>query len=211
VKKLTINAIVTILFAGLFWAPGVVFGQDERAVDRPHRIGLIDMARVFKSYKKFEALRDELKGDLQKSEDKFKQMAEQIRREQNELKQYKEGTDEYTKTENLIVRHTTQAETYRKTTQRDLVRREAQIYKTIYLEVADAVQKYARLKNYTLVLRFSSDEVEASENPEDVMRGLNRQVVYYRPSDDITVAIVAFLNNRYQTASRAADTAPSRN
>jgi Skp family chaperone for outer membrane proteins len=210
VKNPSFKAIVFILTAGLFWAPGPVFGQSQ--ADGPQKTGLIDMARCFKNYKKFEALRDELKQDLQKSEDRFKQMAEQIRREQGELKQFKEGTPEYTNTENLIVKHSTQAETYRKTTQRDLVRREAQIYKTIYLEVADAVQKYARLKHYTLILRFSADELEVSENPEDVMRGLNKQVVYYRPSDDITVPIVTFLNSRYDQASRAADTgAPSRN
>ena len=39
------------------------------------------------------------------------------------------------------------------------------------------------------------------------MRGLNRQVVYYRPSEDITNAICEFLNRNTQrmTAAPAAD------
>jgi outer membrane protein len=212
VKRITVKAALFVLVTGLAWVPAAVLAE-ERAPDSPHRIALIDMARVFKNYKKFEALREELKGDLTKSEDKFKLMAEQIRKEQNELKGFKEGTEEYAQKEKQVLNHTTQAEAFRKTQQRDLIRREAQIYKTVYLEVADAVQKYASHFNYTLVLRFTSDDVEGTENPEEVMRGLNKQVVYYRPNDDITNKIVSFLNRNYQkTAAQPSDSAaPSRN
>jgi outer membrane protein len=200
-----------VLVTGLAWVPAAVRAEG-RPPESPHRIALIDMARVFKTYKKFENLREELKGDLTKSEDKFKQMAEQIRKEQSELKLMKEGSDEYAQKEKVVLGHTTQAETYRKSQQRDLIRREAQIYKTIYLEVADAVQKYASHFNYTLVLRFTSDDLDATENPEDVMRGLNKQVVYYRPNDDITNAIVRYLNSNYQrsAATPADSAAPAR-
>jgi outer membrane protein len=211
VKNLTVKASVFVLIAGLAWAPAAV-KADGRPPELPHRIALIDMARVFKNYKKFENLREELKGDLTKSEEKFKLMAEQIRKEQGELKLLKEGSDEYAQKEKVILTHTTQAEAFRKGQQRDLIRREAQIYKTIYLEVADAVQKYASHFNFTLVLRFSSDDVETQENPEEVMRGLNKQVVYYRPTDDITEKITRYLNSNYQrnAAQPAESGAPAR-
>jgi len=213
VKNLRLQASTIAVVAGLLMACGPVQGQAPNPADSPHRIALIDMARVFKQYKKFENLREELKAELQKSEEQFKGLAEQIRKQQNDLKGFKEGTDEFSRTEKNILALTTKAETYRKSAQRDLIRREAQIYKTVYLEVADVVQKYASHFNYTLVLRFSADDVEVSENPEDVMRGLNRQVVYYRPSDDITNAIVGYLNKHYQpqSASHSSDSAPSRN
>src|SRR5579859_2009519 len=93
VKKLVVKATVFVLFAGLV-SSAVVRGDGNPShqVDTsPHRIALIDMARVFKNYKKFEALRDELKGELTKSEEKFKLMTETIKKEQAELKGYKEG------------------------------------------------------------------------------------------------------------------------
>jgi len=205
VKRITVTATVFALMTALAWVPAAVLAQG-RAPDSPHRIALIDMARVFKNYKKFENLREELKAELTKSEEKFKAMAEQIRKEQADLKLLKEGTEEYAQKEKQVLQHTTQAEAFRKTQQRDLIRREAQIYKTVYLEVADAVQKYAVHFNYTLVLRFTSDDVDATENPEEVMRGLNKQVVYYRPNDDITNAITSFLNKTYgKLAAKPAD------
>jgi Skp family chaperone for outer membrane proteins len=208
VKKLVVKATVFVLFAGLV-SSAVVRGDGNAspAVEpSPHKIGLIDMARVFKSYKKFEAMRDELKGELTKSEEKFKAMTEQIKKETAELKGYKEGTEEYSRVEKTLLTHTTQAEAFRKGQQRDLIRKEAQIYKTIYLEVSDAVERYAQHFKFTLVLRFSADELNGQENPEDVMRGLNRQVVYYRPSEDITSAICTFLNNRYGRMAAAPPT-----
>jgi outer membrane protein len=130
-------------------------------------------------------------------------MTEAIKKEQVDLKQYKEGTEEYSRVEKSLLNHTTQAEAFRKSQQRDLIRKEAQIYKTIYLEVSDAVAKYADYYHFTLVLRFSADELSGDQNPEDVMRGLNRQVVYYRSNDDITNAICEFLNRRYQKMAAA--------
>lgn len=203
-KKLFVAATVLVVFTGLISSPSVRGDGTPRAVDNsPHRIALIDMARVFKNYKKFEAMREELKGELQKSEERFKGMAEIIKKEQAELKSYKEGSEEYSRVEKSLLTHTTQAESFRKSQQRELIRKEAQIYKTIYLEVSDAVEKYATHFNFTLVLRFSADDVNGQENPEEVMRGLNRQVVYYRPSEDITNAICEFLNRRYQRMAAA--------
>lgn len=218
-NKLIVNvsliaASVIVLLAGpaLVLAAGNGSSEGRRSADpTPHRIGLIDMARVFKQYKKFEALREELKGDLTKSEEKFKAMAQQIQKEQKELTTFKEGTEEYSKAEKALLNHTTMAETFRKSQQRDLIRREAAIYKQVYLEVADAVQRYASFYHYTLVLRFSSDEVSGTENAEDVMRGLNRQVVYYRPDDDLTNHIVGYLNKQYETTATHTDSkAPAR-
>jgi Skp family chaperone for outer membrane proteins len=206
VKNLVVKASVFVLVAGLVSA-GIVRGDGNpgHAADAgPHRIALIDMARVFKNYKKFEAMRDELKGELTKSEERFKLMTEAIKKETTDLKTYKEGTEEYSKIEKSLLTHTTQAEAFRKGQQRDLIRKEAQIYKTIYLEVSDAVEKYATYYHYTLVLRFSADELRGEENPEDVMRNLNRQVVYYRPENDITNAICTFLNKHYEKTASAA-------
>jgi Skp family chaperone for outer membrane proteins len=208
VKKLVINAAMFALFAGL--VPSAVVrgdGAAAPATDEPHKIALIDMARVFKQYKKFEALREDLKGELTKSEDRFKAMAEVIKKETVELKGFKEGSEEYARVEKSLLTHTSQTDAFRKSQQRELIRKEAQIYKQIYLEVSDAVEKYATHFHITLVLRFSAEDLGTEQNPEDVMRGLNRQVVYYRPSEDITNAICEFLNRKYQrmTAAPAAD------
>jgi hypothetical protein len=60
------------------------------------------------------------------------------------------------------------------------------------------------------VLRYSNDEVSSDDNPEETMRGLNKQVVYHQAKDDITKIITSTLNKRYdQTAAHTGDAAPA--
>ena len=45
----------------------------------PHKVALVDMAFVFKNYKKFEVLREDLKEEIQASEGEAKSRAEPCR------------------------------------------------------------------------------------------------------------------------------------
>ena len=127
----------------------------------------------------------------------------------------KEGTPEYTAIEQRIVQGATELETFRKVKQREFLRKEADIYRTVYLEVQGAVEKYARYYKYTLVMRFNRGTVQSAENPQEILQSMNRPVVYHRGEDDLTDPILSYLNGEYRktaggTAAPAANaTAPA--
>jgi len=196
VKKL----IVLLTVVGALGIISIASAQNAQpAQSIPHKVGLIDMARVFREYTKFSVLRDDLRAELRKSDEKAKSMALQINKVREEMKQFKQGSPEYIKRENELTRLTTEFETFRKQMQREFLRKEADIYKTIYLEVVDVVQKYAEYYNYTLVLRFNGEKLD-TDDPEKLIRGMNRQVIYYRAEDDITPSVIEYLNRRYEQA-----------
>jgi len=199
VKKLTLSiaAVSLLIVSPLAW--GQQAAPQQASQTHAAKVGLIDMARVFREYTKFSVLREDLKAEIQKADQQAKAMAVKIQKLQEEMKQFKPDSPEYTKREKELTRLTTEFETFRKTKQREFVRKEADIYKTIYLEVVDVVRKYAEYYNYTLVLRFNGDKLD-TDNPEKLIRGMNRQVVYYRAEDDITPAIIDYLNRRYEQA-----------
>lgn len=204
-KKLIALASVVVVVAGLTLA-NAARGQNQAAqADGPHKVGLIDMAHVFKNYKKFEAQREGLKAEIAKTDELAKQKAEQIKGLQAQLKDFKEGTPDYAAVEKQFLKATTEFEAFRKTQQREFLRKESTIYKNIYLEVSDVVQKYATKFEYTLVIRFNRDDSESSENPQEIMQRMNKQVVYHRTSDDITDSVLDYLNRSYErTAGGAA-------
>ncbi len=170
------------------------------AAAQVHKVGLIDMAYVFKNYKKFEAMREDLKVEISKSEEEAKEMATQIQAIQGKMKQLQEGSPEFTAMEKELASQSADFETFRRAAQRDFLKRESQIYHTVYMEATDAVKKYADYYKYTLVLRFSKDELD-KDNPQALIQGMNKQVVYYRESEDITQPVLDFLNRKYQGAS----------
>ena len=107
--------------------------------------------------------------------------------------------------EEQLVSRSTELETFRKVKQREFLRKEADIYKTVYLEVQDAVQKYAGYYKYTLIMRFNRDKVGSAENPQEIIQSMNRPVVFHRTQDDLTDPILRYLNDQYsKTAARPA-------
>jgi len=203
VKKLVVTFVALVSLA--VCVPAVQAQQQTGASSPPAKVGLIDMARVFREYTKFNVLREDLKSEIQKADEQAKAMAVKISKLQEEMKQFKQDSPEYAQREKELTRLTTEFETFRKQKQREFVRKEADIYKTIYLEVVDVVRKYAEYYNYTLVLRFNGDKLD-TDDPQQLIRGLNRQVVYYRAEDDITPAIIEYLNRRYQQAQAGSAT-----
>ena len=168
-----------------------------------HKVGLIDMAHVFKNYEKFTALREELKAEIQQSDTQAKAMAEKIQTVQKEMKDFKQGSPEYLAREKQLAQAASDFEAFRKVAQRDFLRKESRIYHTIYMEVTDTVKKYTKIYNYTLIMRFNRENLD-TDDPKKLIQGMNRQVVFHRADDDITLSVLDYLNRNYKNQGSTA-------
>lgn len=177
---------------------------------RPHQIGLIDMAYVFNNYEKFKALQEAVQADLKVAKDKAQATIDEMKR-LNELltsNTHKPTSPEYQKIEAEMIRLQTELEAYGRVTQSQNLKREAEIYKQVYLEVQDAIKIYAEYHGYTLIIRFDRENVADSTDPQQVLQRLTRQVVYHRQEDDLTNVILNHLNSTYAKASGRQATSP---
>lgn len=210
-KRFTLLSLCLGLTLSLIPATTFAQGQPGAAPQEKRTIGLIDMAFLFKEYKKFGDLREQLRADIKNSDEQAKVMGEQLQTLQRQLKDgtYKEGTPEYQQLESKLIAQSTQFETFRKTQQRDFLRRESKIYKDVYLEVVEAVGQYASYYKYDVIVRFSRDSVEETDNAQELIQNMNRQVVWHNNGIDITDAVLKYLNQRYTpVAANPAATAP---
>jgi len=203
VKRLTLTLAACLL------ATNLAFSQAPSAAPAapsPHKVGLIDMAHIFKNYDKFKALTESLQKEIEASDTDAKKMLEQLQAKQQLLTSgtLAEGSPDYAKAEAELLEMQTTLETFRRKAQRDFLRKEADVYKTVYMEVEDAVTRYARYYKYTLILRFNRQTVDSAENPRDVISGMNRQVVFHRSDEDITDPILSHLNGEWQKKRSAA-------
>jgi Skp family chaperone for outer membrane proteins len=203
VKRIIVSAFAIALLAGVLsvtrdaWSEPGSDAAKESQTDKPHKVGLIDMAFVFKKYRKFEMLREELKAKINKSEDEAKAMQAEMGDLQKKMKEFTEGTPEFTKIEKDLVQRMAGFEGFKRQMSREFLKEESQIYLQIYNEVSSAVEYYSKKNDYTLVMRFNKDELE-SENPQQMLQNMNRQVVYHREEDDITQKILDLLNKRLE-------------
>jgi Skp family chaperone for outer membrane proteins len=126
-------------------------------------------------------------------------MIEQVNAVNGELKEMSknQGSPAYAAKEKQLLALNSELESFRRNAQREMITKESQIYKQIYLEVSDAVEKYAYHYKYTLVLRFMRDELTEAVDPQEILARMNKQVVYYREEDDITESVLEYLNRQY--------------
>jgi Skp family chaperone for outer membrane proteins len=199
VKRFTLLSLCLGLTLSLIPNASFAQGQPPAAGEMKRTVGLIDMAHLFKEYKKFADLREQLRNDIKTADEQAKAMSEQLQALQRQLKDgtYKEGTPEYQQLESKLIAQSTQFEAFRKTQQRDFLRRESKIYKEVYIEVVDAVGQYASYYQYDVIIRFTREGVAETDNAQELIQNMNRQVVWHSKGIDITDAVLQYLNQRY--------------
>lgn len=194
-NRLIPTLVATILLAG----PVVVSQAQETKPDAlPHKIALVDISRVLKEYKKVDSLRTEIKGEITKSEQTRTGMLKQMQTLKGKLQapNIVQGSTKAVELEKQILKIEAEFNAFKKAERARILRLEAQLLKTIHGEIKAVVKRAAEAWNYTLVLRFNSDN-SSSTNPNTVVGQLQRQVVYYRTEDDITQPVVEYLNKQY--------------
>lgn len=196
--KKTVSVVALACCIGLT-APAM--GQTQpAAAAAPVKIGLVDMARVFKEYNKFEDMRASLKGEMEAALSEAKKIASDAEKVKEELKLLKPGSAEYVKREADLAQLSSDFETKRKLANVQYQRKEAEIFQDIYVDAVGVIKLYAEHFKYSMVMRFNSADLDKS-NPTSVVNGLNKLVIYHRPQDDITEAVIDYLNRKYTPAN----------
>ncbi len=156
-------------------------------------IAVVDIAYIFKTYQKFKQQTDEMKTRVQAAEADINKDQDGIKRKAEELRGYNSGSPDYKKAENDLVRMQADLQLKVSLQKKDFMEQEGKIYFNVSREVEDAVKQIAIKNGIVLVLRFNGDPVDGN-NREDILRDINKGIVYYDHNMDITPAVLVELN-----------------
>ena len=81
------------------------------------------------------------------------------------------------------------------TDQKEIRKRESQILWTVYYEVKTVTKRYCEQNRIDLVISFNGEPIDPAQ-PQQVVRGVSKPIVYHQPGIDITPHILASLNNQ---------------
>ena len=199
--RLAFLLVATILLAA---QPATILAQDANSASAPHKIALIDISKVLKNYKKVDALRAEIKAEIAKSEPHRTSIGKKLETLKKRLGSgsLEPGSAKAAELEQQADSLKAELVVFNKNERKRILRREAQLLKTIHGEIKGVVKRAADAWGYTLVLRFNSTSTEAT-TPNSVVGELQRQVVYHRAEDDITKPVIEFLNKQFLKQSPA--------
>jgi len=169
-------------------------------------IAVVDIAYVFKKHNRFDQEMKALKGRVEAAEADLKRMGDEIKKKQDQLKAYDQqktfppGSPEYKKLEEQILKDTGEFNLKRSLQGKEFMEQEGKLYYKVSLEIDDAVKLVATRNNIVLVLKFNGDDVDSNDR-NDILRGINKQIVYFDKNMDITPWVLQELNRSAPVAN----------
>jgi Skp family chaperone for outer membrane proteins len=156
-------------------------------------LAVVDVAYIFKNHTRFkqqmEAMKqkvDAAESELKRDQDDYKKMADQ-------LKTYQPGSPDYKKVEADMLKKQGDINLKVSLQKKDFMEQEGHIYFNVSREIDDAVKVLATKNNIVLVLRFNGDPVDPVDR-NDILRGINKPIVFYDQRMDITPYVLQDLN-----------------
>ncbi len=170
-------------------------------------VAVVDIPYVFKNYDRFKATSEGMKKEMETIDADVKAERANIAKTEQLRNTFNQGTAEYKKHDEELARMMAEFQLKTSKLQKDFMERQAKLYYQTYLEVVKAVNMYATSHNIGMVIRFNGEPVDPNRR-EDVMRDINKQVVYQN-GIDITPDVLTLLNRDVQPRTTAQPAQPT--
>jgi Skp family chaperone for outer membrane proteins len=182
----------SVLAVGL--TGSTALAQQGAQPQTPGGIALLDVSRVFKEHARFNAEMNGMKAEVQAAEAAMKSRADGLQQRVEELKELAPGSPAYKQLEEHLATERAKMQVNVQLQRKEFLQKEAKIYHMVYREVQQEVEYFANRYGISAVLRFSNDRANV-EQPDEVLRDINKSVVWFAPHLDITNDILRALNN----------------
>lgn len=165
-------------------------------------IAVVDLSHIFQHYDRLEELRQEVRESMEAAQSKAKDYVAKARTLDEQLKngEFEEGSPEQIEFEKKMIQLNSRYEAYKALTTKNLKKQEAECLRTAYVDVQQALDQFSEQNGYTLVLQINRDAM-TSDDPGKTGQKLGLPVFRNQGADDITDAVLAFLNSRHEAAA----------
>ena len=163
-------------------------------------VAVLDVAKVFKENRDFESKMQSIKSTADQLKASIQQKQEAIKQEAAGLQQYEVGSPERNQMEAELVQKQAKLRTEAHQAEVDLLSKEAGVYYQTYQQMQSILSSLSTEYGISLVLRFDSETVDAN-NRGEVIKGVNRAVVYQQGLDLTTMVIEKMSNNVAQSSN----------
>jgi Skp family chaperone for outer membrane proteins len=154
-------------------------------------VAVVDVSYIFKSYPKFTQQINVLKEEMKTADADLKTIVDRLTAKEQQRDTLKPGSPEFKQLDEELAREKADFSIKQGTVRRDFLEREARVYYSTYMEVANAIKFVAQQNNIGMVLRFNGDPIDPQQR-EDVMRAIMQPIVHQN-SIDITPDVLLVL------------------
>jgi Skp family chaperone for outer membrane proteins len=151
-------------------------------------VAIVDLGYLFKTNERFKQLTEAMRREVTAAETEIKGEAEGLRKMAEHMDDFRPGTPERAQLEEDVTKKDADMKLRMNLQKKKFMEQEAKIYYIVYKEILDHIKYHCDRTGITLVMRFNGDPIVQSD-PQEVIRELNKSVIHYDPSVDITPII----------------------
>ncbi|HEY2882851.1 MAG TPA: OmpH family outer membrane protein [Pirellulales bacterium] len=156
-------------------------------------IAVVDVAYIFKHYEKFKQQMEQMKARVDQAEQALKADADNLKKMADQQKQYTPGSDAYKKMEADMLKLQADWNVKKSLKGKEFMDQEGAVYFNVSREIDLVVKQLAVQNGVVLVLKFNGESVDPNDH-NDILRGINKPIVYYDARMDITPNVLDQLN-----------------
>jgi Skp family chaperone for outer membrane proteins len=155
-------------------------------------VALLDVVRVFNENADHASRMERIRQQAESVKAHVEAELEKIRIDAQPLQTMPQGTPERNALEGQLEQRQTGLKTQARQQEMDLLKEEATVYFQTWNRMQEVLTQVATQNKISLVLRFDSADIDA-ENRADVIKGVNRSVIYHDTSFDITGMVIELM------------------
>jgi Skp family chaperone for outer membrane proteins len=179
------------------------FGQAPSAgAPTGDRIAVIDVAYIFEHHPSFKQRISDVDAKMKVAEEEINKRREDLLNEASSLKNYDPKSTDYKQREEMVAAKESQLKLDFMRREKEFVELKAAIAFEAYQELRTVVKGFCESNRISMVIRCSREEMDPKK-PMTVSSGINKDVVYYSPTIDMTDPVL-----KYLTESRSATPTP---
>ncbi len=152
-------------------------------------IAIIDLPFILKNHGGFNQRLEELRHEAEAVENEFKAKRDAIQKLVVSMDDYQRGSPEFKKLEEDITKRQANLSVEINIAKKKFQETEARIYYEVYQQIVSEVRYYSEANRINLVLKFNGEEAN-KDNPEEIMREMQKMILYYNQAVDITPLIL---------------------
>ncbi|HBH54648.1 MAG TPA: hypothetical protein DDY91_22415 [Planctomycetaceae bacterium] len=187
----TLAVPLLALLLGYSWAQKPqVSGQEDRAkLD----IALVDMVKLFNADKDYTAQREELQKEVAEAQKTLQEKQQALLQLQEEGRKAKPNSEEQKRIGEELRQKARDAESFRQNHVNKVLETEKSLNIKTWRTINERIQRYADDRGIRLIIRYTSQPVDDSKTPQEILALINQDVVYQNGLD-VTEDILQTLN-----------------
>jgi Skp family chaperone for outer membrane proteins len=195
VNRLAVPALLVIGSAFCGNLPAQSAGGQSAAASQGTRIAVVDVGFIVKNHPTMKTQQAGFRDQVKNAQDELVKRKQSIVAEAEKLKSYTEGSPDFNQHQEKLANLEAQLKLDTVRREKDLADLEAKMALDFYVQLQGLISQLAEFNQIDLVLRTSNEKPDIKV-PATIQMALENEVVYSRPSLDLTGSVLSMLQSQ---------------